>query len=142
MLTKKIDMKIYVLGGFAPDLSEQCLCTLSEVFNDEGKARERFDEIKREVEELLEYNYADGRIEYYSIDSNEVRHNSYTLGSLVATASIVPGKEDQVNMWREWSVLSIGVVSGNCICSKDVKLDIAHPVDFKVAAFGISVKEI
>lgn len=61
-------MRIYILSGYAPDPAEQSVCTLAEVYTDESIARERFNEIKKDVEYLLEDNYENGRLEYYSID--------------------------------------------------------------------------
>lgn len=135
-------MRIYVLGGFAPDPAEQCVCTLAEVFTDEDKARERFNEIKRDVEELLEDNYSNGRLAYYSVDSHEVRHNEYTLGDFSAKASITPGNDKHVDMWRDWSTINIGTGCGFMIDSSNVGLELLRPSDFKVASISISVKEI
>ena len=135
-------MKIYVLGGFAPDPSEQWVCTLAEVFTEEDNARERLNEIKNEVEALLEDNYDNGRLEYYSIHSHEVKHNSNTLGSFVAKAAITPGNEKHVDMWRDWSTFNIGTGSAFCIDSDNVGLMLSKTSDFEVASLSISVKEI
>lgn len=135
-------MKIYVLGGFAPDLAEGCVGTLSEVFTDENKAIERFNEIKEDVENLLEDNYENGRLEYYSVDCHEVRHNKYSLGSLNAKASLSPGKKEHIDMWRDWSTFNIGIGSGFCINHQNIELTLDRSLDFTVAAIGISVKEI
>lgn len=135
-------MKIYILSGFAPDLSEQCTCILSEVFTDEDKARKRFLDIKSEVEAMLEGCHENGECEFYSTDCHEVRHNPYTLGRFSAKASITPGNKKHVGMWRDWSSLNIGGGSGFSIYPKNVSLNFDRTSDFSVASFGISIKEI
>lgn len=135
-------MKIYVLGGFAPDLADGCVGTLSEVFTDEDKARERFNEIKRDIEDLLEDNYENGRLEYYSVDCHEVRHNQYSLGSLNAKATLAPGNNKHIEMWLDWSTFNIGVSSGFSINHQNIGLVLDRPSDFTVAAIGISIQEI
>lgn len=135
-------MKIYILNGFAPDPTEQSLSTLAEVFTEEAKARQRFAEIKEEIETLLEEEHENGRLEYYSVDSHEVRHNAHSLGSLVAEVTITPGNEHHVNMWRDWSTLNIGVGSGFSIDTDNVGLVLSRSSYFRIASLGISIKEI
>lgn len=135
-------MNIYVLSGFAPNLQEQCVCTLAEVFTEEEKARKRFHELKEEVVELLESSHEIGALEYYSIDCHEVMHNPYTLGSFSAKATITPENVKHVEMWRGWSTLNIGCGSGFSIYPQNVSLTFDRTSDFSVASFSIAVKEI
>ncbi len=53
-------MKIYVLRGFAPDPSEQCICTFADVFVSEAEARAKLLEIKNDTEMLLEDCHSNG----------------------------------------------------------------------------------
>lgn len=136
-------MKIYVLGGYAPDLFEGTVCTLSEVFTDEESARKKMAEIRNDIENLLEECFSGGRLEYYSIDCHETRHNKYTLGSLVSEITITPGNDKHVEMWRNWSTLSIGESNrGFLIDSSEASLSISRSSSFRIASCGISIKEI
>lgn len=134
-------MIIYVLSGFAPDPVEQTLCTLAEVFTDENKARETLNEIKKLVEGLLEDNYDNGRLEYYSVESREVRHNKFTLGGLLAEVTISPGNERHQDMWRDWSTATIGT-GCCCISTNDVSLNLGKNTTFRIAAVSLSIKEV
>lgn len=133
-------MKIYVLRGFAPDPSEQCICTFADVFVSEAEARAKLLEIKNDTEMLLEDCHSNGGIDYYSVDHRNVMHNQYTLGSLDVKVTISPGKEKHEDMWRKWSVASLE--SSYCVSPRDVNLNIKRATDFTVASISISIKEI
>lgn len=139
---ENVVMKIFILNGFAPDLSEQSISTLAEVFTDETKALARYKELKEEIETLLEGEYENGRLEYYSVDCHEVKHNKHTLGNLVAEVTIAPGNDNHVDMWRDWSTLNIGLGSGFCIEPDHVYLAPTRSSYFRIASFSISIKEI
>lgn len=133
---------LYVLSGYAPDLSEQCLCTFAEVYTDAEEARNMMTKIKEETEMLLEDCYDECSLEYYSVDHHNVRHNPYTLGSFVAKATISHDNKKHLEMWRDWSTLSLEGSTGLLIRPSDVNLDIDRPSDFTVAAISISIKVI
>lgn len=133
-------MKIYVLHGFAPDPSEQCICTFADVFSSEADAREKLLEIKNDTEMLLEDSHNNGCLDYYSVEHHNVMHNQYTLGSFNAKASISPGNKKHEGMWRNWSAISLE--SSYCVNPNDVCLKLQRASDFTVASISIGIKEI
>lgn len=133
-------MKIYVLKGYAPDPSEQCICTFSDVFVSDAEARAKLLEIKNDTEMLLEDCHSNGCLDYYSIDHSNVMHNQYTLGGINAKATISPGKQKHEDMWRRWSVASLE--NSYCVSTRDVSLNIKRPTGFTIASISISIKEV
>lgn len=134
-------MKIYVLGGYGIDLSEQCPCSYSEVFTDESKARERIAEMKAEVEELLEDCYKNGDLEYYSVEHRQVHHNKFTLGCLSVKVTISPNNNEHAEFWKQWSQIGLGSGFGMCIDANDVCLKLDRSKDFPLVSLSIQVKE-
>lgn len=140
----KIDwrMKIYVLRGYAPDPTEQGQAVFSNIYTNEEDALRKLAEIKKDVLDLLEDNFDNGRLEYYSVDHHSVKHNPYTLGSLSAKVTISSGNQKHEDMWRDWSTVALETRSGFFICPEDISLKIDRSAEFSVASITIDIKEM
>lgn len=135
-------MRIYILRGYAPDPAEQGIAIFAEVYSSEDVALKKLAEIKKDVEDLLEDNFENGRLEYYSVDHHSVKHNPYTLGNLSAKAIISAGKHKHEDMWRDWSTVALETQSGFFIRPDDISLKIDRSAEFSIASISINIKEI